>query len=391
LALDPCEARHRSKLLGLGLTLRARYLTLPAMPTNPRSRPVGGTWVRSGVLAGARQLIEDLGGDSAEICRLSGIDSVALFDFDMPLSTLGVVAFLAQAARSCHCPTFGLRLASRQDMSVLGPVWVLMRSASTVGQLVDDLARYFVVHTRGASVTVQAAEHGGVFVTYHTAKGLPFDDRQTIELGVALFCGELRSHAGAGWQPASVQLCHSRPDDLTWHRRLFGPALSFDQERNAVLVEAALLARPLAAADSRSRRMLRAVLTDRASRLPQATLPRIESAIRALLPFSRCSIGEVAAAMAVSPRTLQRQLRANATTFQKLRDQARADLALKYVRQSALQLAEISEILGFAEPSIFSRSFRRWHGSTPRDARRHAAAEGGPGPAQSRTDAATAH
>jgi len=338
-----------------------------------KSRPTSGAWVRSGVLAGARQLIEELGGDPAVVCRLVGLDPVALFDFDLPVSTLGVVAFLAQAAQSCNCPSFGLRLASRQDLSVLGPLWVLMRSASTVGQLATDLARYFVIHTRGANVTVRPADNGGLFVTYHTAKGLPFDDRQMVELGVALFCNELRGHAAPGWQPASVQLCHSAPDDLSWHRRLFGPALSFDQDRNAVLVEASLLARPLAASDARSRRMLNAVFADRESRLPQAALPRIESAIRALLPFSTCSIGEVASAMAVSSRTLQRQLMANATTFQKLRDQARADLAMKYVRQSALQLAEISEILGFAEPSVFTRSFRRWHGSTPRDTRRDAA------------------
>jgi len=51
-------------------------------------------------------------------------------------------------------------------------------------------------------------------------------------------------------------------------------------------------------------------------------------------------------------------------------DRLRADLAQRYVRQSTLQLAEISEILGFAEPSVFTRSFRRWHGCTPRDARR---------------------
>ena len=52
----------------------------------------------------------------------------------------------------------------------------------------------------------------------------------------------------------------------------------------------------------------------------------------------------------------------------------RADLALKYLRQSTLQLGEISEILGFAEPSVFTRSFRRWHGCTPREARRRIAA-----------------
>ena len=191
---------------------------------------------------------------------------------------------------------------------------------------------------------------------------------------MALFCNEMRSHAEPSWQPASVQFCHRAPDDLGMHRRFFGPTLAFDQDRNAVRIQAELLARPLAAADERSRRMMSAVLAGRQSRTPQAALSRIEGAIRSLMPFSACSIGEVAGAIATSPRTLQRQLAENGTTFQKVRDQIRADLALKYLRQSTLQLGEISEILGFAEPSVFTRSFRRWHGCTPRDARQRIAA-----------------
>ena len=335
---------------------------------------MSGAWVRSGVLAGSASLIEELGGDPAEVCRLSGIAPAVLGDPDLPIAAAGVLSFLAQAATSCACPTFGLRLASRQDLSVLGPLWLLMRSADTVGQLIADLARYFVIHTRGANIGTQPGGNGSLFVTYHMARELPIDDRQVIELGLALFCNEMRSHAEPRWQPASVQFCHRAPPDPGLHRRFFGPALSFDQDRNAVRIDAVLLARPLAAADERSRRIMSAVFAGRQSHTPAAWLSRIEGAIRAMLPFSACSIDEVASAIATSPRTLQRQLAANATTFQKLRDQVRADLALKYLRQSALQLAEISEILGFAEPSVFTRSFRRWHGCTPRDARRRIAA-----------------
>jgi len=297
-------------------------------------------------------------------------------DPGMPIPAGGVVAFLAQAATSCDCPTFGLRLASRRDLSGLGPLWLLMRSAGNVGQLIADLARYFVMHTRGSSIGTQPADDGSLFVTYHLARELPVDDRQLIELGLAMFCNEIRHHAEPGWEPASVQFCHRAPDDLGVHRRFFGPALSFDQDRNAVRIQAEVLARSLAAADERSRSMLNAVLAGRQSRTPAATLSRIEGAIRAMMPFSSCTVGEVASAIATSPRTLQRQLATSGTTFQELRDQVRADLALKYLRQSALPFAEISEILGFAEPSVFSRSFRRWHGCTPREARRRIVAAG---------------
>ena len=341
---------------------------------------MSGAWVRSGVLVGSARLIRELGGDPAEICRLAGVSEAVLEDPDMPVAAAGVVAFLAQAAASCRCPTFGLRLASRQDLSGLGPLWLLMRSAGNVGQLIADLARYFVIHTRGASVGTQPAADGSLFVTYHMARELPVDDRQLIELGLAMFCNEIRHHAEPGWEPASVQFCHRAPDDLRLHRRFFGPALSFDQDRNAVRIQAEVLARPVAAADERSRSMLNAVLAGRQSRTPAAALSRIEGAIRAMMPFSACTVGEVASAIATSPRTLQRQLASNGTTFQELRDQVRADLALKYLRQSTLRLAEISEILGFAEPSVFSRSFRRWHGCTPRDARRRIAAAGAEAP-----------
>jgi AraC-like DNA-binding protein len=330
---------------------------------------MSGNWVRSGVLSGALRLIEELGGDGLALCRGAGIDPAALSDPDQPVHAFGIVSFLAEAAEACHCETLGLRLASRQDLSVLGPLWLLMRSAATVGQMVDDLARYFVLHTRGALVNAHAEADGSVFVTYSMMTGLPARDRQVIELGIALLCNELRTHAEPQWQPLSVQFRHSPPADWTWHRRFFGPALSFDQDRNAVHIDAALLARPLARADERSRRMLSAMLEARQSRQPHDAVVRVESAVRALLPFSGCSIGEVASAVSTSTRTLQRQLAAGGTTFQDLRDRIRADLALKYLRQSRLRFAEISEILGYSEPSAFTRSFRRWHGCSPREAR----------------------
>ncbi|MGH8797821.1 MAG: AraC family transcriptional regulator [Caldimonas sp.] len=327
-----------------------------------------GTWARSGVLSGAVQLIVELGQDPVAVCRHAGLDPAALSDPELPVSPTGIVSFLAQAAEVCACETFGLRLASRQDLSVLGPLWLLMRSAATVGQLVADLARYYVLRTRAALIDAHP-EPGGLIVSYSMANGLPAEDRQTIEFGIALFCNELHSHAPPGWQPASVQLRHAAAADLRWHRRFFGPALSFNQDRNAVFIDSALLERPLADADARSRRLLSAVFEGRQSKLPQVALARVESVVRALLPFSSCSIDEVASAVSVSSRTLQRQLAAGGATFQQLRDRVRADLALKYLRQSALQLGQISEILGYSEPSAFTRSFRRWHGCSPRAAR----------------------
>lgn len=330
---------------------------------------MSGAWVRSGMLVGAPQLIAELGGDALRVCRKAGVDAAAFADPDRPITMASAVLFLSEAAQACHCESFGLQLSLRRDLSGLGPLWQLMRSAGTVRQLLEDLARYYVIYSRGALVDAHA-EHGDLYLTYSLAAGLPADDRQFIELGLALLCNELCRHAPGGWRPASVQLRHAPPAELAWHRRFFGPRVSFNQDRNAVRVEARLLGGPLIDGDMRPRQAMSAVVERRQSELPELALVQVESAIRALLPFSSCTIGDVALAVSASPRTLQRRLAAGGTTFQSMRDRVRADLALKYLQQSTLRLAQIADILGYSEPSAFTRSFRRWHGTSPSDARR---------------------
>jgi AraC-like DNA-binding protein len=71
----------------------------------------------------------------------------------------------------------------------------------------------------------------------------------------------------------------------------------------------------------------------------------------------------------MSERSLQRRLAEAGMTFQQLRDRVRADIALKYLRQSSLGAAQIGEILGYSGPAAFSRAFRRQHGFSPQQAR----------------------
>jgi AraC-like DNA-binding protein len=352
------------------LTLRAIYLTLHTHGVGFFGRhAVQGAWVRSGVLVGAAELIGELGGDVHVVCLAAQLDPAALVARDLPVPAAAVTSFLEAAAEHCACDSFGLRLAALQDLTVLGPLWVLMRSGATVGVLLDNLTRYFVIFTTGALVGAERVEQG-LFVTYSTASGISTGDRQIIELGLALLCAEMRLHAPPGWQPAAVQLRHKAPADATLHRRAFGSALAFNQDRNAVLIDNDLLAGPTLSGDARSGRVARAILEQRALQRPSQTALRVEGVVRALLPFSDCTIDAVALALHMSQRTMQRQLAEAGANFQQVRDRVRADLALKYVRQSALQFAEISEILGFSEPSAFTRSFRRWHACSPRDARK---------------------
>lgn len=78
----------------------------------------------------------------------------------------------------------------------------------------------------------------------------------------------------------------------------------------------------------------------------------------------------VADALCLSPRTLQLRLRQAGHSYQQLLDEVRRELAERHLRDQLHSIKDIAFLLGFAEPSVFVRSFRRWTGQTPGEFRR---------------------
>jgi len=335
---------------------------------NPTSPPA--TWVNSGVLYGAADLVRELGGDPQAVALRCGLEPAALDARDLPISGAAAVGFFEGAAEATDCPDFGLRLASRQSFAILGPLWLMMRRARTVQDALEVLVEFFILHTSGAIVGLKRQADGSAFVTYSLVAGLSTRDRQTIELGLALLCNELRIHCGPQWMPKEVMFCHDRPPGFDSHRSCFGRTVSFNRESNALWLDAACLCTPLVAGSYPGGETLAPILDNRLDD-PQTVAVKVEGVMRALLPFSSCNRKNVAQIVNLSERSMQRRLAEAGTTFQQLRDRVRADIALKYLRQSNLQAAQVGEILGYSEPAAFSRAFRRQHGFMPRHARGH--------------------
>ena len=73
----------------------------------------------------------------------------------------------------------------------------------------------------------------------------------------------------------------------------------------------------------------------------------------------------------MSNRTLQRKLKDEGTSFMDLLQDTRLQLARKYLRQPSRSVVETAYMLGFSEPSTFSRAFKRWTGLAPAEYRDH--------------------
>ena len=92
---------------------------------------------------------------------------------------------------------------------------------------------------------------------------------------------------------------------------------------------------------------------------------RVRGVLLEAIPSGDCSIEKVASELAMSKRTLQRKLTAEADSFQAVLQNIRSELADHYLEKSKLSLGEISFLLGFNEPNSFIRAYSGWKGVSP--------------------------
>ena len=322
------------------------------------------------VLSGAADLIRELGGDPLQLADQAGLPQASLSDGDLPVDIAAVLNLFDSAAQQLNCRNFGMILAARNGLDIFGPLWILLRNARTVHQLLEDICANYDIYTRAATLHLEDSGDG-VCLCWDTVAQSSISTAQGAEYGFALTVYEIRKF-DANFMPLAMQFRHSAPTDLSLHHQLFGESLSFNQDRNAIHFTPQHLAMPLGSTDSRAHALMRSVLRWDTSAAQTGLSERIENIVRTLLPYSACSITEVARALGMRERTLQDRLQKSRTSFKKIKDAVRYDLALKYLHGSSLSLVEISEILGYSELSAFSRSFKRWHGQPASAIRRDA-------------------
>jgi AraC-like DNA-binding protein len=134
------------------------------------------------------------------------------------------------------------------------------------------------------------------------------------------------------------------------------------------VLDPALLAMPVRGADTQLYPMLR----QHAERLLRERVhscagiaAEVRAAIVRGLAQERVRLAQIAEALGLSARSLQRKLADCSTSYQEVLDDARCQLAMDYLRQDSLTQADIAVLLGFQEQSAFTHAFRDWSGMNP--------------------------
>jgi AraC-like DNA-binding protein len=170
--------------------------------------------------------------------------------------------------------------------------------------------------------------------------------------------------------PAKVRFAYPRPA----HADLYGPALGaeveFDAPRTQIRFDAAWLEAPCVYANAVSASEIDELCAARLRALdrPEGVVEQARRALRQNLSDGT-RLQWVARELRVSERSLRRALREAGTSYQRVLDGVRRELALEQLRSNTVPLERVAQSLGFGDVRSFRRAFKRWTGYTPGIAR----------------------
>jgi AraC-like DNA-binding protein len=190
-------------------------------------------------------------------------------------------------------------------------------------------------------------------------------------VGTLTLLRELTGVSDASTTPIEAAFQHPPPANAARYQEVLGCPVHFNADELRLVIPRAVFDRPLRRADEQ--------LFDYLERHAQALLERAveRDTASALVRQTLCARlregeprqGDVARALALSERTLQRRLTEEGTSFAAILDEIRAELARMYLGDPNLAVFEVAYLVGYSEPSAFVRAFRRWTGTNPREYR----------------------
>lgn len=297
--------------------------------------------------------------EAAGVALPANSDGIPVTDYLRLLNT---------AAERIPDPAFGLHVGEQFRMSHYAVYGLLLLACRTFREAVEQVMRYeSLAHDLGRSELIEFDDYAEY--RWHS----PWLEKtacrhlsESVFAGIAVFVRWL-----VGQPVAAHEVCfrHPEPTDTSEHQRIFGCPLQFGAEHHSIRFDKALLDWPVPQADPSLRAALQLhadqLLAARREQLEPELLNRVRAILLPQLGQGRARLAEVASELAMSPRSLQRQLERIGYTFQQVLDATRRDLAKRYLLDAKLTLTDIAFLLGYSEQSSFTHAFRDWEGVTP--------------------------
>jgi AraC-like DNA-binding protein len=273
-----------------------------------------------------------------------------------------------QVKRESRDPHIGLHLAETTNFPPNHFLYYLTSSCSTLGAALTQFEKYARLLSDACTISLVVEGRQAKLVIDLLHLSIPATDQQ-MDFWLLVFAKHMATMTGSQFAPTYVRFKHERPVSSAEHWRIFNCRASFGQTENAIVFPSDLLDLSVASGNDRVYKVLAAQAKRRLSRLRDASIiDRVTQEFTNMLGEGRCldkDINRIASNITMHPRTLQRKLAAEDTSYSQILDEYKKEVALGKLTNTSDSIADVASDLGYADCSAFYRAFKRWTSITP--------------------------
>jgi len=270
-----------------------------------------------------------------------------------------------EAVRITGDNCFGLHtgeFAEPGSWSILG---YIMMNCNSLEESILKLQRYSQVVGNLFKITIESRDETSEIVI-STATGNPVPSRHCLDATLSSFIRIIRYLTGKQIIPIQVEISFENPDRIDEYHRIFQSPVHFNAKETKIIFLRKDLSQKIIHSDQSLLNYFEKYANEILTSMDPSVqfTKKVTELVLKKLEEEDLSIQSIAEDMGISVRMLQLRLKDEGKIFRTIVREAKETLARKYLREN-FPVEEISYLLGFSEPSVFRRVFKKWSGLTP--------------------------
>ena len=304
----------------------------------------------------------------AALCKLSNITGKELQQKDKALTVKQVSDVWTNAIYLSKDELFGLHFGESLQLSALGIVGEIIKASGTVGEAISIASSlvHLITDAFILEITHQAATFTVNFIPQLQNWQNVVTVRQTLDLLMVFVVHEMDGLMLKKIKPQKVSYMLQATNN-TELDRVMRCIVAVGAQENTILFDKTLWDEPIITANYELQKLLLQQMpaVNKFGNEPQSLNKRIHSYLMSNSYLGMVSLDDIASNFNLSTRTIQRKLKDEQVSFQQITDEVRKSLAINYLKAGDVPVKQISYMLGYNELSAFTRTFKRWMGTTP--------------------------
>lgn len=321
--------------------------------------------VRNIVLVAVRR-----GANLNEVCEAVGVAPETLDDPNAKADLDQCIKAWEQALHYSGDPFLGLHLGEMTSPGLVGMVGYFMESSPDLLTAFQNLVQFKrLVDSDPSYVEIRGDEFFYHLDPYPLWTEIsPETARHVVEHGFSTIPNFIKLLCGKAVYPLRVHSAFPRPRDTREYVRILKTEPTFNQPSNCVVFRLQDMKLPLISHNPALNAIFKDLLEKEIAKSGAGASfsDEVRSVILKKFISTIPQLPEVAEQLHITPRTLQRRLKEEGTTFQAIVESVKSELAIGMLKKPNLTVNEIAYKLGYMEPNVFRRAFKKWTGTSPK-------------------------